>query len=69
MFSLFFNKFKQLVSENAERDPVCGMSASDGITYGYKGRTYAFCSENCKTQFEKEPERFIKSKKSAGCCG
>lgn len=69
MFASFFDKFKQRASEKIHLDPVCGMSASDGIMYGYKGITYEFCSDPCKTQFEKEPERFVKTKKSAGCCG
>jgi YHS domain-containing protein len=25
----------------------------------YKGKTYYFCSANCKTEFEKNPEKYI----------
>jgi YHS domain-containing protein len=43
-------------------DPVCGMSVvKDGAkwTYDYKGTTYYFCSESCKTSFAKEPEKYL----------
>ncbi len=28
-------------------------------TYEYKGTTYYFCSEGCKTSFAKEPEKYL----------
>ncbi len=45
-----------------EKDPVCGMeidihkanAASD-----YQGKTYYFCSEGCKQQFDQNPERYV----------
>ncbi len=40
------------------RDPVCGMRASDVITLVYKEQTYAFCSDHCRSQFEKNPEAY-----------
>jgi YHS domain-containing protein len=42
-------------------DPVCGMSvpdADDALKTEYAGQSYLFCSESCRSQFEKEPERF-----------
>jgi YHS domain-containing protein/TusA-related sulfurtransferase len=44
-------------------DPVCGMTvkkAGAKYTYDYKGMTYYFCSEGCKTSFSKEPEKYLK---------
>ncbi|HDO26018.1 MAG TPA: YHS domain-containing protein, partial [Nitrospirae bacterium] len=26
----------------------------------YRGETYYFCSANCKENFEKEPEKYVK---------
>ncbi len=45
------------------KDPVCGMTvktAGAKYTYDYKGTTYYFCSEGCKTSFSKEPEKYLK---------
>jgi len=46
------------------RDPVCGMEvdeASAGATAVYHGKTYSFCSEACKTTFEKDPGKYAAS--------
>lgn len=59
MFKSFFNKFKKDPAKKPLRDPVCGMRASEGITLSYKGQTYAFCSDHCRNQFEKNPEAYI----------
>lgn len=40
-------------------DVVCGMSAEDGLWTSksdYKGKTYSFCCDGCKSAFEKAPE-------------
>ncbi|RPI30197.1 MAG: YHS domain-containing protein [Chloroflexota bacterium] len=45
-------------------DPVCGMQVdekSPAATYEYKGKTYYFCSPGCKADFEKDPEKYLKS--------
>jgi len=62
-------------------DPVCGTSiAMEGAkwTFDYKGTTYYFCSEACKTGFAKDPEKFLAMMAAAaphaqmparqGCC-
>jgi len=44
------------------KDPVCGMSVKiDGAKYtaDYKGTKYYFCSEGCKTEFTKSPEKYL----------
>lgn len=55
----FFKKTKDAAENKPLKDPVCGMRASDNITLEYKGRVYGFCSDHCKQQFEKDPERYI----------
>ena len=44
-------------------DPVCGMTV-DPLTSTHKadvrGNTYWFCSEGCKSEFLKEPERYLR---------
>jgi len=45
-------------------DPVCGMDVDQskakaaGRTVDYKGQTYYFCSDDCKTKFTKEPTKY-----------
>jgi YHS domain-containing protein len=44
-----------------EKDPVCGMDVdpqSAEYTSDYRGKTYYFCSFDCKRQFDLEPEAF-----------
>lgn len=46
-------------------DPVCGMEVDEvraetlGLTSVFKGKTYYFCSEECKEEFDENPEQFI----------
>jgi YHS domain-containing protein len=41
-------------------DPVCGMSVDtdDAETSTYQGKSYYFCSDDCKMEFDKQPEEF-----------
>lgn len=44
------------------KDPVCGMEVDEKttkLTSRYKGISYAFCSESCKTGFEKDPDKIL----------
>ena len=46
------------------KDPVCGMSveAKPGTAQSsYQGKTYYFCSDGCKTTFDKDPGRYAKA--------
>jgi membrane fusion protein, copper/silver efflux system len=49
------------------RDPVCGMSLDEdqsrsaGNFREYKGKTYFFCTPECRDDFVKDPERYLKS--------
>ena len=48
-----------------ERDPVCGMELGQGSDHGltiktdYQGKTYYFCSAQCKQEFTKDPQRYL----------
>ncbi len=48
------------------KDPVCGLNVDEskakasGFLSKFKDQTYYFCSEGCKQQFEKIPDRFAK---------
>ena len=44
-------------------DPVCGMTVDENsaeATSTYKGKTYYFCSEDCKEIFDEQPEEYAK---------
>ena len=51
-------------------DPVCGMrvdpAAPRGGRFDYRGRTYFFCSEGCRTRFAADPEGFLSGKREKG---
>jgi YHS domain-containing protein len=45
----------------AVKDPVCGMKIEkqDAVaTADYKGKTYYFCSQDCKVEFQEHPEDY-----------
>lgn len=48
-----------------QKDPVCGMDVearsakTAGRTSSYRGKTYYFCCNACKQQFDKDPENFV----------
>ena len=47
-----------------EKDPVCGMDVDPktaDFESTYQGKTYYFCSPGCKRDFDKEPQRYIKT--------
>jgi len=44
------------------RDEVCGMSvdsASASANVEFRGKTYYFCSEQCRSQFVEHPDRYV----------
>jgi YHS domain-containing protein len=48
---------------NTAIDPVCGMSVdknSAAANANYKDNTYYFCSADCKTKFQQNPEQYVK---------
>lgn len=45
----------------AVKDPICGMmiEQADAVaTSEYKGKTYYFCSMDCKEEFDSAPEDY-----------
>ncbi|MFQ5711751.1 MAG: YHS domain-containing protein [Candidatus Geothermarchaeales archaeon] len=45
------------------KDVVCGMEVDEkkaSFNSEYEGKTYYFCSAMCKTNFEKNPARYVK---------
>ncbi len=49
------------------KDPVCGMDVTEQKAAGkagYRGETYYFCSEKCRTKFEEDPEKYLQAKTS-----
>ena len=52
-------------------DPVCGMSVDEKSApaqTNYRGKTYYFCSKECKASFEADPAKYTKntSKEAVG---
>ena len=48
------------------KDPVCGMMIEDKdavATSNYKGNAYYFCSKDCKTEFDENPESYADTAK------
>ena len=44
------------------RDPVCGADLDQGSVAkrDFEGKTYEFCSEECRDSFAENPDSFIK---------
>lgn len=48
------------------KDPVCAMEIDEQTTVWssvHKEKSYYFCSRGCKDKFDKEPDKFLSSKK------
>lgn len=44
------------------RDPVCGMEFDEDQASGrlqHAGRTFYFCTNACRAQFEAQPEKYV----------
>jgi len=49
------------VKGSMEKDPICSMAVDEKTAKyksDYKGKTYYFCSQYCKTKFDKDPSKF-----------
>jgi Cu+-exporting ATPase len=44
------------------KDPVCGteVNPQNAVRVQYKGQTYYFCSQMCKTMFGREHQKYLK---------
>lgn len=52
------------------KDPVCGMEveAAKAKTSVYDGRTFYFCSNDCREKFEADPASYAGKGRSSGGC-
>jgi YHS domain-containing protein len=55
----FFSRFQKTTAAKTEKDPVCGMKATTGISSAYQGKTYYFCSDHCRQQFDDDPQAYV----------
>ena len=49
-------------------DPVCGMTVNENSAPAkatYQNQTYYFCSTECKTKFERDPQKYVSSQQQA----
>lgn len=54
-----------VIGDNMQKDPVCGMTVDEKKTQyksEHEGRTFYFCSANCKNTFDKDPHRYCHPK-------
>jgi len=55
------------VASGVSLDPVCGMKVTEAKARAAKrfsdlaGRTYFFCNDSCKEEFDANPARFVKN--------
>ena len=52
-----------------QKDPVCGMQVDEKSAAAKSerdGKTFYFCSSDCKTKFESNPQRYTTPTQSAG---
>ncbi len=50
-------------------DPVCGMQVDERSAAHkseHQGKTHYFCSSNCKTQFDQNPQRYASGQQQQG---
>ena len=53
-------------SSSKARDPVCGMTvdaANSQHRFEYRGETFHFCSERCRSKFAADPEQYLTGRK------
>jgi len=46
------------------KDPVCGMTLDEKKSEfhtQFGGRKYSFCSEDCKAEFEADPDEYVET--------
>lgn len=56
-------------NEKAFKDPVCDMEVSRLTAIAetdYEGKTYYFCSDGCRDEFEAEPAKYLKHHRQYG---
>ena len=58
--SAVFTAMMWLTVRRGAADPVCGMTVdrTSALTRELDGRTYSFCSEHCRHDFDADPQRY-----------
>jgi Cu(I)/Ag(I) efflux system membrane fusion protein len=61
------------MKQAAVKDPICGMdvdpNAPDAISTKHGGKTYYFCSQNCRKAFEANPAKYVPGKEPSASFG
>ena len=57
-----------LTARRGATDPVCGMKVdrAKALRALHAGRTYFFCSEHCRAQFEADPDGYTQDEGIGG---
>ena len=57
-------------SKSITKDPVCGMTVDEATAFHTErdGKTFYFCSINCRQEFMSMPLGATTKGKSEGCC-
>jgi RND family efflux transporter MFP subunit len=59
-------------TEQRAKDPICGMfvspsaAAKAGRVSEYRGKSYYFCADECKQQFDQDPKRYVEKTNGTG---
>jgi Cu(I)/Ag(I) efflux system membrane fusion protein len=59
-------------TEHKAKDPICGMfvapsaAAKAGRVSEYRGKTYYFCADECKQQFDQDPKSYVEKSDGSG---
>jgi YHS domain-containing protein len=55
--------------KSASKDPVCGMDVDTSVPgvpkSHYRGRSYFFCNASCKESFDRAPEKYLNTQRTA----
>lgn len=62
----FEGRWEQILSQGGmmTTDPVCGMTVDEKkseFNTQFAGKKYSFCSENCKREFDADPDEFVET--------
>lgn len=57
--------------EAVAKDPVCGMTVDEATALHAErdGKTFYFCSDHCRQEFQSAPAGADAGEKPRGCCG
>src|SRR4051794_7906848 len=66
--TVIFAALFYLTVRRGSTDPVCGMKVdrSRAVRLEHAGRTYFFCSDHCRSEFEADPDGYVGKAEAAG---